>query len=355
MADGSQDPRIGTVLQHRYRIDARIGAGGMGVVYRGERIGLDRPVAIKFLHREVATDAGALERFQREAKAMSRLHHPHCVPVIDFGFDKAPYLVLEYVEGHTLTRVLAGPRLPLKRALTIMRQILAGLAHAHAQGVVHRDIKPDNVILAAATGTGDHARVLDFGLAKLAESPGTGTSATIAIGTPSYMSPEQASGAAVDARADLYSCGVLLFQMITGRKPFVADTPLEVLRMHVDQPAPRLADMAPGETFPPELETVVAGALAKDPAHRYGTALAFAEALDGIASQTGDRIEIVASKPPRDEAAPPRPRPAPAAEDVEAAAPRRGRSVLDIMFWVIVLAIIAGLAAAMYLRDQPLP
>jgi eukaryotic-like serine/threonine-protein kinase len=354
MAEGSVDPRIGTVLQGRYRIEARLGSGGMGVVYRGERLGLERPVAIKFLHREMSTHPDALERFEREAKAMSRLHHPHCVPVIDFGVDDAPYLILEYVDGETLSRVLAGPRLPLKRALTIMRQILSGLAHAHAQGVIHRDIKPDNVILAAATGTGDHARLLDFGLAKLSETPGTATSATIAIGTPSYMSPEQARGMPVDARADLYSCGVLLFQMLTGKKPFVADDMLDVLRMHVDQPAPRLSDAVPGESFSPELETAVAGALAKDPAQRYGTALAFAAALDGIASQTSQApVAIESSKPPREEAVP-QLRRRPVSEVVVAPPPRRGRLV-GLMFWVIVLLIIAGLAAAIYFQDQPLP
>ncbi|MCA9677345.1 MAG: serine/threonine protein kinase, partial [Myxococcales bacterium] len=280
------DPRIGTVLQGRYRVLEALGVGGMGVVYRGERLGLNKPVAIKFLRGDMAVQDEFVVRFEREARAMSQLQHPHLIPVIDFGVvDATPYLVLEYVRGDNLYDVLRKGPMPVARALTIMRQVLAGLGHAHQQGIVHRDVKPDNVILADAEGTGDHAHLFDFGLAKLTGGGGENTSpaAAYAIGTPSYMSPEQARGEPVDVRSDVYACGVLLFEMLTGRKPFRGDNSRDVLRHHVKTPPPTLAEAAPDRTFSPELEAVVARALAKDPAERPADALAFAEELEPLA------------------------------------------------------------------------
>ena len=167
---GPPDPRIGAILQGRYRILARIAAGGMGVVYKAERIQLGRPVAVKFLHSSFASEREFLRRFETEARAMGRLAHPHCVSVIDFGVEGAPYMVMDFVTGQTLRALLDDGRLPVGRALGIARQLLAGLAHAHGQGIVHRDVKPANIILGEATGTGDHVRILDFGLAKLRDA-----------------------------------------------------------------------------------------------------------------------------------------------------------------------------------------
>jgi serine/threonine-protein kinase len=306
MADADDDPRIGSVLDDRYRIDARLSSGGMGTVYRATRLGLDRPVAIKFLHADVVGRRDLIERFEREALAMSRLSHPHCVPVIDFGVADAPFLVLEYVAGETLGAVIARGPLPLPRALAILRQVLAALAHAHAQGVIHRDIKPDNIVLADVEGAGDHARLLDFGLAKLSDSESASWStASVAVGTPSYMSPEQARGETVDARTDLYSCGIVLFEMLTGAKPFVADRPLEVLRMHLEEPPPRLAGVSPTRRFPAELEALVAGLLEKDPQRRHRDARATIDALDAIERLPGfsePPLIIEASKRRRDDA-----------------------------------------------------
>jgi serine/threonine-protein kinase len=309
----------------------------MGQVYRGERLGLGRRVAIKFLHAQVAAQPEFVERFDREARAMSKLHHPHCVPVIDFGVADQPYIVMEYVTGERLTDLMARGPIPVDRALGIMRQILAALAHAHDQGIVHRDIKPDNVILTEATGTGDHARILDFGLAKmLTESKGLSWVGGVAIGTPSYMSPEQARGEVVDARSDLYSCGVLLFTMLTGKKPFSGATPLEVLRKHVSSPPPRLADVAPELSFSEELERAVAGALAKDLSKRWQHALEMSEALRDLTRST---------PPPRPEAlATPAPRPP---------ARRIGR-IFDVLYWVLVALVVAGAGFAYwYLERHP--
>src|SRR5437868_13083856 len=166
----------------------------MGVVYKGERVQLGRPVAVKFLHPWIAAQKAFLSRFENEARAMSRLAHPNTVSVIDFGVEGAPYLVMDYVTGRTLRDLLhAEGRLDPTRALALVRQLLAGLGHAHAQGIIHRDLKPENLILTEEPGMDEHLRILDFGLAKLRDGPAM--TAGMAVGTPSYMSPEQ-SGAA---------------------------------------------------------------------------------------------------------------------------------------------------------------
>jgi len=194
----------------------------MGVVYRGERVELGRPVAVKFLHPWIAAQQAFRARFETEARAMSRLSHPNCVSVIDFGVEGAPYLVMDYVTGPTLRKVLDGGPIAPARAIAITRQLLAGVAHAHAQGIIHRDLKPDNLILADADGLPDHVRILDFGLAKLRDGPAM--TSGLAIGTPSYMSPEQTGAPGeIDGRTDIYAIGVVLHEMLAGKKPFVSD------------------------------------------------------------------------------------------------------------------------------------
>ncbi len=328
----TDDPRIGAILQGRYRILAPIAAGGMGVVYRAERVGLDRPVAIKFLHALIGAHREAVARFEREARTMSRLTHPHCVAVTDFGVhDEAPYIVMELVSGPTLAEVLHHGDAPLApvRGLAIVRQVLAGLAHAHAQGIVHRDIKPANIVLADVEGTGDHARILDFGLAKLVAGAGVSWSNTqIAVGTPSYMSPEQARGEEVDARADLYAVGILLHELLTRRKPFVAKDPLEILKLHMSAPPPPLGRDG-GPRFSAELEAVVKKALTKLPAERWASALAMSEALAATPEGSGRielaPVEIVATKPRREA----EPRAVTATAGVPAAACDDGRDARD--------------------------
>ncbi|HEX8819054.1 MAG TPA: protein kinase [Archangium sp.] len=275
------DPRIGTVLQERYRILQRLAAGGMGVVYRGERLELGRAVAIKFLHPWMATDPSFQRRFQLEAQAMSRLSHPCCVSVIDHGVqDGAPFMVMDFVTGQTLRALLreAGP-LPVKQALGIVRQVLAGLAHAHAQGIVHRDIKPDNILLTEAIGLGDQVRILDFGLAKLRDTV-TGLTTGLAVGTPSYMAPEQIRAGEIDARTDVYSVGVLLFELLTAAKPFEGERVAEVMRKHQEDTAPTLGSLRAGAGFSQQLEAVVRKAMAKQPADRFHSAADFAAALE---------------------------------------------------------------------------
>ncbi len=209
------DPREGKVLQGRYRILSLLAEGGMGVVYKAERVGIGRPVVVKFLHAILSDKPGIVDRFEREARATARLNHPNCVALIDFGIDDgSPYLVMEYVEGKTLADLLDHGAVPAGRAVDIIRQILGGLEHAHDRGILHRDLKPANVMIVEVEGyRGDFVKILDFGLAKLAwpgEDKRDVTVEGIAIGTPGYMSPEQAAGVPSDRRSDVYCVGALL-------------------------------------------------------------------------------------------------------------------------------------------------
>jgi hypothetical protein len=291
------DSRIGTILGGRYRITQKIGTGGMGVVYRGERVSLGKPVAIKFLQELFVDNPKFIGRFDREAKTMSKLAHPYCVSVIDFGVDNAPYIVMDWVSGVTLKERLATGRITTARSLRIMHQLLSGISHAHDQGIIHRDIKPDNIMLSEATGVGEHIRIFDFGLAKLLDAGQDSfqSMATQVIGTPNYMSPEQSRGSEVDARSDLYSAGVVLFEMLSGRKPFIDDEAREVLRMQREITPPPLGDADPSTQFSEALEAVIKKALAKAPDDRLQSAAAFSEALSatdewGAAGAQGDAV-----------------------------------------------------------------
>jgi serine/threonine protein kinase len=280
------DDLIGVTLDGRYEIKERIAAGAMGVVYRGERVKLGRAVAIKFLHASLADDPSRRQRFEIEAIAMAKLDHPHCATVIDVGVHaQMPYVVMDFIKGTTLRDVLDDGRIDPQRALVLMRQILAGLAHAHEFGIVHRDVKPANVMLSQRGLLGEQARILDFGLARLREG-NAGLTAGMIVGTPAYMSPEQCKGGVIDARADVYACGILLFEMLTGRKPFEHDEPIEILRMQIHTTPPRLADVAP-ELAHPGLEAVVARALAKLPDERYPSAAELSAALDAAVNWAG--------------------------------------------------------------------
>jgi serine/threonine-protein kinase len=212
----------------------------------------------------MATDESFIKRFELEAKAMGMLRHPNCASVTDFGIDGyEPYVVMDLVAGAPLRSLIERERLSVTRAIDIVRQVLAGLAHAHAQGITHRDIKPDNIMIDSSPEFGDHVQILDFGLAKMREGA-TG----FVVGTPDYMAPEQTLAQAVDARTDVYAVGVMLFEMLTGTKPFRADNAPEVMRMHREQPPPELHARVLEANYSAEIEAVVARALAKVPAER---------------------------------------------------------------------------------------
>ena len=251
----------GCVLDGRYQIVERMAEGAMGVVYRGVRTKLGRQVAIKVMHSALPGAMAARERFEREAKLMALLEHPHCVSVIDFGLhEEKPYVVMELVRGRSLHELMVEQgKFEVPRAADIVRQVLSGLAHAHEQGIIHRDVKPANIMITPKAPLGVHARLLDFGLARLCSS-NTSLTDGLAVGTPSYMAPEQCRGETVDERADLYACGIVLFELVAGKKPFVADDPIAIIRQQIDRPAPRLSAVAPGDYG--ALEAVVARALA---------------------------------------------------------------------------------------------
>jgi eukaryotic-like serine/threonine-protein kinase len=313
------DPRIGHLLQGRYRILSKLASGAMGVVYKGERVQLARPVAVKFLHPWIAAQKAFLTRFENEAKAMSRLQHPNCVSVIDFGVDGSPYLVMDFVTGGTLREVMQAGPVAIERVFKIAQQLLAGMAHAHAQGIVHRDLKPENLILSGEEGIEEHLRILDFGLAKLRDGPAM--TAGFAVGTPSYMSPEQSGGqGTVDARSDLYAVGVLLFEILAGRKPFQSENVGELIFMHRESPPPLLREAAPAAGYSPALEAAIGRALAKLPEDRFQSASDFAAALAATPDAQGG-ARPSAGPTPKPE--PKRPVPAKTTVDTVSAVRRR--------------------------------
>jgi serine/threonine-protein kinase len=295
MASPSPSPEaeisIGSVLDGRYRIDAILGTGGMGRVYRAEHTGIGRPVAIKVLHADLNRNREAAQRFQREAIASGRLDHPNIVNVSDFGvLDAGPcYLVMEVLEGESLgARLEREKRIPWREAIEILRGVLLGLRHAHERGVVHRDIKPDNVFLTHKDGE-LVVKILDFGIAKLfagnADDPAS-TRAGLTVGTPAYLSPEQAVGGEIKPASDLYSTTIVLFEMISGRAPFEDKDPLAMLGAHVSREPPRIADVAPDVAVPEALENVIQRGLIKTSADRISSADDYIAALDMAVAST---------------------------------------------------------------------
>ncbi|CAN5898396.1 hypothetical protein BH11MYX3_BH11MYX3_00860 [soil metagenome] len=282
---------IGSVLDGRYRIDAILVAGGIGRVYRAEHTGIGRPVAIKVLHADLNRNREAAQRFQREAIASGRLDHPNIVNVSAFGVvDDGPcYLVMEVLEGEALgTRLEREKRIPWRQAIEILRGVLLGLRHAHERGVVHRDIKPDNVFLTYKDGE-LVVKILDFGIAKLfagnADDPAS-TRAGLTVGTPAYLSPEQAVGGEIKPASDLYSTTILLFEMLTGRAPFEDKDPLAMLGAHVSREPPRVAEVAPDVAIPAALEEVIQRGLIKTSAQRISTADSYLAQLDEVIAST---------------------------------------------------------------------
>ena len=278
---------IGSVLDGRYRIDAVLGTGGMGRVYRAEHTKIGKMVAIKVLHADLGRNREASQRFQREAIASGRLDHPNIVGVSDFGVldDGACYLVMEVLEGESLgDRLARDHRIHWVEAIEILRGVLSGLRHAHERGVVHRDIKPDNVYLAHKDGD-PVIKILDFGIAKLyagsADDPAS-TRAGLTVGTPAYLSPEQAVGGEITPASDLYSASIVLYEMLAGRAPFEDKDPLAMLGAHVSRQPPPFADSAPGVDIPTPLEEIMQRGLMKSAAERISTAGDYLALLDAF-------------------------------------------------------------------------
>ncbi len=270
----TDDSLLGRVLAGKYRIDERLSEGGMGTVYRGTHVLMDKTVAVKVLRASLAADEKIVARFSREARAASKILHPHALSVTDFGEDEkgTVFLVMEFLSGQTLKELIRreGP-MPLPRVVEIMRQVGGALDEAHGQGVVHRDLKSDNIMMLGTPGA-DYAKVLDFGIAKIKEPDGEYdpalTSPDLVIGTPQYMSPEQCSQSPdIDSRSDIYSLGVILYEMFVGHVPFTGESPTAIMLKHLQHPAPSVLDERPD--LPPAVANVIQKALQKRPDSRY--------------------------------------------------------------------------------------
>jgi len=313
---------VGRVISNRYRVDTLVAMGGMGAVYVGEHIHMHKRVAIKILHPSAQQEPAFVQRFEREAIAGAHIQHPNVAVATDFGeLERGSYfLVLEYIQGTSLSEIIARGRLPVARAIHVARQIAAALEGVHAMGIVHRDLKPLNVMVAEEQS--DWVKLIDFGFAKvpvdqLASANGAAsrgnatirrrlTIAGVVFGTLSYLAPEAAQGMdAVDARADLYALGLILYEMLAGRPPFLAESAIELFQQQCQCPPPPFRKSAPGVLLPAALERVVMRLLAKHPGDRYESATALILALDEVCAAHGIALPAAASSSARLSSRPP--------------------------------------------------
>src|SRR5450755_1431865 len=293
---------LGTTLNGRYRLEARIGSGGMSTVYRATDVTLERQVAIKLMNREVATDSDQLERFRREARAVAQLSHPHIVGVIDAGEDDGrPYIVLEYVEGETLKeRIRRNGRLPIPEAVAYAIEIARALGAAHARQIVHRDVKPQNVLIDEEGS----AKVTDFGIARTLEEDGLTVDGRV-LGTTDYVSPEQALGQHVTGQSDLYSLGIVLYEMLTGEVPFKGENQIAVAMKHVREQIPDVQTSRPEVSA--ALAAVIETATAKHQDDRYANDAELISDLEDVlaietaraGSATGEVTTVLRTLPSR--------------------------------------------------------
>jgi serine/threonine protein kinase len=277
------DALVGTTLADRYRIDKLLGVGGMGAVFQARHLLLKRDVAVKVLHPKLVANADISKRFDREAQSAARLDHPNVIPVTEFGStdDGMKYMVMQLLSGKALSEMLDGPLDPL-RAMDLEIQILRGLEHAHDNGVIHRDLKPENVFVVKDHDGAELLKIFDFGIAKIVDEVEEDTSQPLTrlglvFGTPHYMSPEQSTGSTIDHRTDIYSAGVMLYQMLAGRLPFDHDDPVSLIRMQVTLDPPPLPD-----TIPAPLQRVVKMMMAKTRDQRYPDARSARKALQAV-------------------------------------------------------------------------
>ena len=313
-------PIIGRTLASRFHITALLGEGGMATVYRATQDAEPTEIAVKIMNADLARDDSFVKRFRREAKSAARLKHPCCVQIIDYGVeDNLPYIAMELLRGAELAQILHHEkRLPEVRAARIMADVLSVLEAAHQQGIVHRDLKPENIMIARSTDDSglDQIKVLDFGIAKILEPDGKrksteppepdepppssfgSTALTMMgtiVGTPEYMSPEQSRGGIIDARSDLYACGVLLYHLVTGKVPFLAELPFETAMLHVTAIPERPSVHTPA--IHPGLEALILKAMEKSPDDRAATAKEMEDALRALIPELS-AIRHLTSPPP---------------------------------------------------------
>jgi serine/threonine protein kinase len=279
-----RDPLLGQSLNGKYTIEEKIAVGGMCSVYRAVQPNIGKTVAVKVLLPQLSVDERVVRRFEHEARAASLIHHPHAINVFDFGYasDGRPFIAMDFIRGESLDAVLRWEgALPLSRAGELLRQVCSALQAAHEQGVVHRDVKPSNIIISETDGQ-DWVTVVDFGVAKIQEDLNRRTNLTaenVIVGTPRYISPEQAEGGAGDARSDIYSLGIVLYEMLAGAAPFMDDSSTRLLLKHITEPPLPLRKKRPD--LPVEVERIVMNALAKEPSARPASVLELSTAFYG--------------------------------------------------------------------------
>ena len=284
-----RDPLVGQMVAGRFKVEELIGQGGMGKVYRARHLALDRLICLKMLKPALLEDPTLVGRFEREAKAASRLNHPNGIQILDFGRDTdgGLFIAMEYVQGKDL-RIVLRDEWPLEEArlCNIMSQVLSALGEAHAHNVIHRDLKPENIMVEQRRDQLDFVKVLDFGIAKILDSDMPGlTRADVVCGTPQYMAPEQATGSSLDQRCDLYAVGVILYQMATGHLPFDGQNSMEVLTKHVNEPPVPPRTRQPDAPISEAMESLILRALEKEPALRPQTAEEFRQLLLAVAKK----------------------------------------------------------------------
>lgn len=300
-SSAAPDPRIGQTLGGRYVVERKLGDGGLGSVYAGRQLAVGRAVAIKLLHADVAARGEHRQRFEREAQTLAALRHPNIVGIVDFGVDgDASYLVMELAEGRTLAERIAEGPLPLPVAIDLVRQLLRALACAHALQIVHRDLKPANIIVRDLPDGSQHLVVLDFGIAKFLDEPDQPalTKQGAILGTPAYMAPEQATGGTARPTVDVYAAGLVVFEILTGRRPFLDTDRGALLRAHLMAPAPLPTSIRPELASIAGIDGFVLKALEKKPANRFEDAARMLEAFESSVRGAAARESSVPTPAP---------------------------------------------------------